>query len=154
MKLFSGLSMKHLTLGIASLCLSTAVLAQTKDDVFKAVNAAVAHFQKVGTEQALKDINSQPEWKGQGLSVFVNKMDGMTAAHSTNERLIGKNVFELKDPSGKAFIQEMAQVTASKGEGWVEYKFVDPSTKKLAPRAAFVKRIPGYDGFVGSSYTR
>lgn len=145
--------MKHVAFGIAALCLSSTVFAQTKDDVVKAVNAAVAHFQKVGAEQALKDISSQPEWKDKGLSVFVQKNDGTALAHSTNARLIGKNTMELKDPNGKQFIKEMTQA-ASKGEGWVDYEFMDPATKKMAPRSAYVKRIPAFDGFAGSSYTR
>lgn len=142
-----------LALGAAALCLSLSTLAQTRDDVVHAVNAAVAHFQKVGNDQALKDISSQPEWKANGLSVFVQKMDGTNVAHSTNARLIGKNTMEIQDPNGKSFIKEMTQA-ASKGEGWVDYVFMDPNTKKMAPRSALVKRVAGYDGFVGASYSK
>ncbi len=117
------------------------------------VNAAIAHTKKVGIEQATKDINTGPDWKVKGMNVILNDMKGLVLASSLNERLVGKNTLEIKDPSGKEFVKEMV-ATAQKGEGWVDYQFINPETKKLEERSMFVKRLPGADVFVGVAITK
>lgn len=44
--------------------------------------------------------------------------------------------------------------TATKGEGWVDYQFINPESKKLEERSMFVKRLPGSDLFVGVAITK
>lgn len=117
------------------------------------VNAAIAHFKKVGTEQAPKDFNTAAEWKVKGMNVVLNDMKGLVISSSLNEKLIGSSTWELKDPSGKEFVKEFA-ATAQKGEGWVDYQFINPETKKLEERSMFVKRVPGFDGYLGVAITK
>ena len=117
------------------------------------VNAAINHAKKVGVEQATKDFNTGPDWKVKGMNVILNDMKGLVLASSLNERLIGKNTLEIKDPNGKEFVKEMV-ATATKGEGWVDYQFINPETKKLEERSMFVKRLPGSDLFVGVAITK
>lgn len=71
------------------------------------VNAAINHAKKVGVEQATKDFNTGPDWKVKGMNVILNDMKGLVLASSLNERLIGKNTLEIKDPNGKEFVKEM-----------------------------------------------
>jgi signal transduction histidine kinase len=107
----------------------------------------------VGVEQATKDFNTGPDWKVKGMNVILNDMKGLVLASSLNERLVGKNTLEIKDPNGKEFVKEMV-ATATKGEGWVDYQFINPETKKLEERSMFVKRLPGSDLFVGVAITK
>ncbi|MBI5716197.1 MAG: cache domain-containing protein [Burkholderiales bacterium] len=117
------------------------------------VAAAVEHVKKVGPEQATKDFISQSQWKVKGMNVIFNDMKGVVLASSLNERLIGKQTFEMKDPSGKEFVKEFTR-TAQKGEGWVDYQFINPETKKLEERSMFVRRVPGFEGYVGVAITK
>lgn len=132
---------------------SFGALAATKDEVIKQVNTFVAHAKKAGVDQAIKDANTGAEWKTGGMNVVVTAMNGVVIASSLNEKLIGKETLEMKDPSGKAFVKEFV-ATAQKGEGWVDYQFINPQTKKLEERSMFVKKLPGYDGFVGVAATK
>lgn len=143
-----------LAAGLVALCLSFGAGAQTREDVVTIINAAVAHAQKVGAAQAIKDISTAPEWKAKGLSVYVQNMDGTCVAHSQNERLIGRNTMAIKDPDGKEFIKEMTEMMKSKDSGWVEYKFTNAVTKQLESRVAHIRRLPGYEGFVGAAYSK
>lgn len=120
----------------------------TKNEAIAQVNAAIGHFKKVGPEQAIKDLNTNPEWKVGGMNVVVNDMKGLVLVSSLNDKLLGKSTQEMKDPSGKAFVMEF-RATAEKGEGWVDYQFINPASKKLEERSMFVKKIPGFDGYVG-----
>lgn len=132
---------------------AAAVAGPSKADAQAQVTAAVNHVKKVGLDTAVKDFNSAPEWKANGMNVILNEFKGTVLASSLNERLVGKNTLESKDPSGKDYVKEMVS-TAQKGEGWVDYQFINPQTKKLEERTMFVRRVPGADLFVGVAITK
>ena len=125
----------------------------TRSEAQAQVGAAVNHVKKVGLEQAIKDFNSAPEWKVKGMNVIVNNMSGMVLASSLNERLVGKSTLELKDPSGKEFVKDMV-AAAKKGEGWIDYQFINPETKKLEERSMFVRKVDSGDQFIGVAITK
>ena len=131
---------------------SFSALAQdhgTKDEAKAMVNEALAHIKKVGNAQAFKDFTSdKTHWTKNDLYVFVQDFSGTVLAHGTNEKLIGKNLIEMKDQNGKAFAREFVSVGSTKGEGWVDYDWSHPVTKKAEAKSSFVKRIPGFDGVV------
>ncbi len=117
------------------------------------VAAAVAHVKKVGVEQGAKDINSAPEWKVKSMNVNFVDLKGVVLASSLNERLVGRNTLDAKDPSGKEYVKEFI-AAAQRGEGWIDYQFINPETKKLEERSMFVRRVPGFDGFVGVAISK
>ncbi len=125
----------------------------TRAEAQAQVAAAVSHVSKVGVDKATQDFNSGTEWKAKGMNVILNHTNGLVLASSLNERLVGKNTLEMKDPSGKPFVKEMV-ATASKGEGWVDYQFINPTSKKLEERSMFVRRVPGTETFVGVAITK
>lgn len=127
--------------------------AATKDEAIAQVNAAIAHVKKVGLEQGVKSINSAAEWKVKSMNVIIDDFNGTVLASSLNDKLIGKNTLETKDPSGREYVKELVS-TAQKGEGWVDYQFVNPETKKLEVRSMFVKKGQGFDGFVGVAISK
>lgn len=135
------------------LSLSGAAWAQehgTRDEAKTMVDAAVEHVKKVGPDQAFKDFSdkSNKAWQKKDLYVFAYNMEGVNMGHGANDKLIGKNLIELKDPNGKFLIQEL-RATAQKGGGWVEYDWPHPQTKKLESKVSFVRKLVNFDGFVG-----
>ena len=58
-------------------------------------------------------------------------------------------MFELKDADGKLFIQEFIRMSREKGAGWVDYKWSNPTTKKVEPKSTYVKRMDGSEYFLG-----
>lgn len=121
----------------------------TKDEAKALANAALVHIKKVGNEQAFKDFTTdKANWSKKDLYVFALDNKGATLAHGANEKLVGKNMMELKDQNGKAFVKEIIDISTTKGEGWVDYDWAHPVTKKAEGKSTFVKRIPGFDGSV------
>ncbi len=125
----------------------------TRADAQAQVAAAIAHAKKVGVEQAIKEFNSAPEWKAKGMNLIVTETKGIILVSSLNERLIGKNMLEAKDPTGKEYVKEMV-ATAQRGEGWVDYQFMNPESKKIEDRSIFVRRLPGIEAFVGVAISK
>lgn len=137
----------------AGIAASAFAAGPTRAEAQAQVAAAVAHVKKVGVEQATKDINAAPEWKTNSMNVSFTDMKGNVLASSLNPRLVGKNTYEMKDPNGKEFVKEMV-ATAQKGEGWVDYQFIDPESRKLVERSMFVRKVAGFEGYIGVSITK
>jgi cytochrome c len=111
---------------------------------------AAAHVKKVGPDQAFKDFNDQSSatWKKKDLYVFAYNMKGDCVAHGANAQLVGKNQLELKDPTGKPVVRELIDAAKS-GAPRVDYVWPNPMTKQPEPKASYVVKLAGYEGFVG-----
>ncbi len=149
----SRLSRLIATAALSAAATLSAWAGASRDEAAAHVQAAIAHIKKTGLDQAIKDLNSAPDWKVKAMNVNLVDMKGVVLASSLNERLIGKNTLESKDPTGKFFVKDFI-ATAQKGEGWIDYQFINPETKKLEERSMFVKKAPGFDGFVGVAITK
>ena len=106
------------------------------------VKAAVAHVRKVGKEQAYFDFTfrSAP-FMDRDLYVVVYGMDGRVFAHGQNAGMVGREVIGLKDPDGKPFVRERVELAKSKGTFWQDYKFSDPISTKVLPKAMYCERL-------------
>jgi signal transduction histidine kinase len=120
----------------------------TKDEAKAMVNAALARIKQVGTSAAFSEFASdKATWNKKDSYVVVQDLKGVVLVHGANEKLVGKNLMDFKDQNGKLFVQELLSV-GSKGEGWVDYDFTNPVSKKVEGKSSFVKKIPGFDGVV------
>lgn len=147
-------TIRHMAAFTLALAASTLAFAgANRAEAEAQVTAAVGHVKKVGAEQAIKDFNTAPEWKVKGMNVVFNDMKGMVLASSLNERLVGKQTYEMKDPSGKQFVKEFG-TAAQNGGGWVDYQFINPETKKLEERSMFVRKTPAFEGYIGVAITK
>ena len=61
--------------------------------------------------------------------MFVYDMNGKVMAHGQNQKMIGKELIDMKDADGKEFVKERIEIAKTKGSGWQDYKFTDPLTK-------------------------
>ena len=116
------------------------------------VENALVHIKKVGVAQAFKDFSnpSDKEWHDRDLYLFAYSLNGENLAHGTNSRLINRNLIDLKTPDGIYLIKEMINIAINKGDGWIDYDWPHPDSRKIERKSGYVKRIAGFNGFVGS----
>ena len=106
------------------------------------VNEAIAHFEKVGADKAFKDFSDPASGFIRGdLYLVVQDFNGKMIWHATNPKFNGKDLSNLKDSDGVYINKETARVAKESGEGWIEYKWVNPTTKKIAKKRGFVKAV-------------
>ena len=106
------------------------------------VKKAIQLIRTEGREKAFVEINNpKGKFVDLDLYIFVYDMDGKCVAHGFNQKMIGKDLFEMKDPDGKFFVKERIEIAKTKGKGWQDYKFTDPITKKLEPKSAYVEKL-------------
>ena len=125
----------------------------TKEETVAMVNAAVEHAKKVGPEQALKDFtHDKGKWNKKDLYIFAFDFTGKNVAHGANEKLVGKDLADMKDPSGRPFVKDMTDIAKSKGSGWYEIDWPHPQTKKVMGKTNFLRRLDGKDAWVAVGY--
>ena len=80
---------------------------------------------------------------------FVYDFEGHVLMHSRQRDLVGQNLWELRDPQGRATIQRLiAQARA--GGGYVEYPWRKPSTGAIAPKLSYVVALPRWRWMIGT----
>lgn len=101
---------------------------------------AVAYVKSAGAAKAYDEFTNSKDWKDRDLYVVVYGLDGVVHAHGQNNKMVGKDLIELKDPDGKLFVKERTELAKSKGKFWQDYKFTDPVTKKVLPKQMYCER--------------
>lgn len=113
----------------------------TADEAVAMVNKVVAFMKVNGKDKTIAEVNNlQGSFRDRDLYISINDMNGINLAHGANARIQGKNLLELKDADGKSFYRERIEMAKAKGEGWQDYKFVNPETKQIENKATYFKK--------------
>ena len=59
------------------------------------------------------------------------------ARTSVAPKMINKNLMEIKDVDGKAFIKERVEMAKKKSPFWQDYKFTNPVSGKIEPKTMY-----------------
>ncbi len=114
----------------------------TKDEAIAMVKKAVATIKSDGADKAYAAFDDKKgAFVDRDLYVVVYGLDGKVLAHGANEKLIGQNLIDAKDPDGKMFVKERTEMARAQPEFWQDYKFVDPLTKKIEPKQMYCQRL-------------
>ena len=107
------------------------------------VDKAIAHIKKVGRDKAFADFNNKSgPFTDRDLYVVVYDLKGKVLAHGSNEKMIGKDLIDLRDSDGKYFVKERVDMM-SKGptaKGWQDYKFLNPVSRQIEQKSMFIQR--------------
>ena len=130
---------------LAAVLGSPSALAQnaTKEDAVAMVKKGVAYIKASGKDKAYGEITAKSsQFVKQDLYLVVYGLDGKCLAHGANEKQVGRDLIDLKDIDGKAFIRERVELGKSSPKGfWQDYKFTNPTTKKIEPKQMYCERL-------------
>lgn len=102
-----------------------------------AIKASGKDHDKLFTEVTAKDA----KWADRDLYLVIYSMDGMVKAHGANAKLVGNNMLDMLDIDGKPYIKERIDLAKSKGSFWQDYKFTNPTTKKIEPKSMYCEKM-------------
>jgi len=106
------------------------------------VKKAIAHLKARGAQAAFSDFTAPSRmFVDRDLYIVVYGLDGKCLAHGQNAKQVGKDLLNLKDPDGKAFVRERVELAKTKERFWQEYKFTDPLTKSILPKEMYCERV-------------
>jgi len=128
-----------------ALTVPVAVQAQTNATAAEAtamVKKGVAFIKASGKDKAYAEISAKGgQFSDRDLYLVVYGLDGVVLAHGANQKMVGKNLIDLKDIDGKAFVKERVELAKSKGTFWQDYKFTNPVSKKIEPKSAYCEKL-------------
>ncbi|MES2261093.1 MAG: cache domain-containing protein [Pseudomonadota bacterium] len=113
----------------------------TADEAVAMVNKAVAYLAEHGREQALAEINKpKGRFVDRDLYVVVHDMHGTVLANAQLQRMVGKDVSEVKDIDGRQFVKERLKMLATAKSGWNEFQWPNSVTQKIDRRSTYFVR--------------
>jgi methyl-accepting chemotaxis protein len=144
------------------------MLKRTYDVASNAKHAEVQHIAEVGSSVIHVYINEERrgllkrvDAQKQALAAIgqlrfddnnyflLNKFDG-TALYTIKKALIGKNIIDFRDETGKPFVREMMSMAASGHPGFESYLAPRAGSKHSVPKISYVIGIPEWGWAVGS----
>lgn len=117
------------------------VLGDSKEEAQALVKKAIAFYKAEGKEKMIIEVGRPGGQLRKGLLyVFVYDMNGVVVAHGQLAKLVGTNLYNSKDPSGKFWVQERIALANEKGQGWQSYVFMNPLNKRWEPKTAYIEK--------------
>ena len=114
----------------------------TREEAMAMVKKGVAFWKTNGDEKTFAAITDKKgQFNDRDLYLVIYGLDGTVRAHGNNEKMVGRNLIDLKDVDGKAFVRERVELGQKQESFWQDYKFTDPVTKKIEPKQTYCERI-------------
>ncbi len=114
---------------------------RVKEAMVKEQQQTIAHF--------IGKLRYGPENKDY---FWINDMHPRMVIHPYKPELNGKDLSNIKDPTGKRLFMEFVRVCREKGEGFVEYNWPKPGSEKPVPKLSFVKLFKEWNWIIGTGF--
>lgn len=98
-----------------------------------------------GLEAAAAVLNREGEFRHGALYVTVIDFAGVWKVYPPRPAGVGISVINVKDPDGRDIVRDILSVARDAGEGWVDYRWLNPASNRIEPKTTFVKRVPGQE---------
>lgn len=117
--------------------------AATPKDAEAWTKKAVEFYKANGKDKALAEFSKpKGEFVKDDQYIYVLDLDGKMVAHP-NATLMGKDFTKVKDADGKLFAVDIVKDAKDKGSGWVDYKWENPTTKKVEAKTVYFEKVDG-----------
>ena len=101
----------------------------------------IEHLRVAGPERAFADFCDPAGGFVQGeLYLVVLDMHCVVQAHGGNPAIVGNDDSALADADGKRFSAEFVNVARTRGQGWIDYRFLNPKRGVVEPKSTYVER--------------
>jgi cytochrome c len=112
------------------------------------VNEAAAQIRQSGEASFPYFMKKNSHWRSGDLYIFVVDLKGYCFVHEDTS-LVGKNIYDLKDPNGKLIIQWFIRKALSPDQsGWTHYLWVKPGTTAPAWKTTYTKLANASSGAI------
>jgi cytochrome c len=129
-------------LAILAVGFTTVASAQeraTLDQAKAMVKKARAYLDKVGPEKAYAEFsNPKGQFVDREIYIYVYDKNLNNLAHGGNQRLIGKNLADLRDTDG-VYVNKGLLEVAQKGGGTFKFKFLNPATHAIEVKTGYAE---------------
>ncbi len=104
----------------------------------------------ISKEDIIKSVRKIRFGKEHDGYIFIVTYKGTTLLNDTQRQLEGKNIWNISDPDGVKFVQEMRLAVQNAEGDFIYYFWNKPSTKSNSPKVSFIKGVSDWEWMVGS----
>jgi cytochrome c len=139
--------MKRISAAVAvALCAAVgaagAAEVASKDEAVAMVKKGVAFIKANGNDKGYAEITDKKgRFHDRDLYLVVYGLDGVVHAHGANEKMVGRNLIDLRDIDGKPFVRERVELAKTQGTFWQDYKFTNPVSKAVEPKQMYCEKV-------------
>jgi len=113
----------------------------TKEEAVAMVKKAIEYIKTSGNEKAFAEFsNPKGQFVDRDLYITVYDMNAKCLAHGANAKMIGRDLIDNKDVDGKLFMRERMEIMKANTTGWQNYKFRNPTTNTIEPKAMYLEK--------------
>ncbi|MYN00869.1 cache type 2 domain-containing protein [Pseudoduganella sp. DS3] len=115
----------------------------TEKDAIAMVEKGAAYIKQHGKDKFIEKVAAKdPDFIQGALYVDIRDLaSGIVLAHPVNPTIVGKDLTDVPDASGKKYRREIIELAAKKGKGWVDYMYKNPTTGKIEPKTTYILRV-------------
>jgi cytochrome c len=125
--------------GLGFVAVATAEERATIDQAKAMVKKARAYIKEVGPEKAYAEIsNPKGRFVDREIYIYVYDKNLNNLAHGGNQKLIGKNLADLRDTDG-VYLNKGLLDAALKGGGTFKFKFLNPANKTIEVKTGYAE---------------
>ncbi|NHZ95747.1 cache domain-containing protein [Massilia sp. CCM 8734] len=117
--------------------------APTDKDAIAMVERGAALIMAKGKDELVKKINAKDKDFVRG-ELYLDMRDlqtGIVLAHPINPSIVGKDLIDVPDASGKKYRRDIINLGQSKGKGWIDYLYKNPTNGKIEPKSTYIQRV-------------
>ncbi len=115
----------------------------TEKDAIAMTERGAALIKAKGKDEMMKRIVARDPEYVQG-SLYIDMRDlytGIVLAHPINPSIVGKDLTDVPDASGKKYRREIINLAQKSGKGWVDYQYKNPTSGKIEPKTTYILRV-------------
>jgi cytochrome c len=116
---------------------------------------AATAVEKEGKAAAFTEFRKKDsEWLHGDTYLYAYDAKGNVLLNAAFPQREGTNIAGMKDTKGKPFQDEILEVAATQGSGWVSYMFPKPGQTGSSEKWAYVKKVTfdGTPGLIASGF--
>lgn len=132
-----------LTLAVVLAGTAAAATEPTEKDAIAMAERGAAYMKSHGREEMMKRISAKDPDFVQG-TLYVDMRDlhtGIVLAHPINPSIVGKDLLDVPDASGKRYRRDIIELAQKQGKGWVDYQYRNPTSGKIEPKTTYILRV-------------
>jgi len=114
----------------------------TQDDARRIALKAAALVKDKGLDAARSAFDTDGEFKFGEIYVNVISDKGVRLIYPPAPAGENVDALDAQDVDGKYLVKDIIDLAKTKGEGWTQYRWTNPQTRKIAEKKTFVKDVP------------
>jgi len=130
---------------LSSLAFASDPVPAKREEAVAMVKRSQDFIRQYGKQKALAEFNKPvSDFVDRELYVIVLDLNGIVLAHGANQKLVGKDLKDIRDVDGKYFVREQIALAKGAGKGWIDFHWMNPVSQKMAPRSVYLERVDDY----------